>query len=177
MFKIPEKLPNWFSKKVEVKASPGQGLGVFAIETIEKHEIFERAPVLVFSIDVFKAIKDTPHFDGRAHVLSSYVFNWVNGQCAVAWGNGCLYNHGNGNLSNSGYRMQTNIPCIEYYAKRIIEPGEEVLIHYLRGECDIQFSDSGSWFRDGAGVDGFMGGHGHQLTSLDAEWVDRGSKD
>lgn len=145
MFKIPEDLPNWFSKKTEIKESPGMGLGVFAKENISKHEVFERAAVLIFSADVFKVLRMADEFAGRSHILNSYVFSWTAGTVCVAWGNGSIYNHGNGDVANCGYRMQTNIPCVEYFAKRDIEKGEELKIHYLRGRADIDFCADGTW--------------------------------
>ena len=164
MFRDPHNLPKWFNKKTEIKESPGMGLGVFATEKIEKHEIFERAPVLIFSADVFKVLRQTEEFSGRNHVLNSYAFSWEPGECCVVWGNGSLYNHGNGSLANCSYRMQTKIPCVEYYAKRDIEPGEEILIHYLRGKCDIDFCEDGTWLEADRSVGATP------LTSLDSDW-------
>jgi hypothetical protein len=173
MFKLPENLPNWFSKKVVVKETADRGLGVFAIENIKKHEIFERAAVLIFSPEVFRVIRDSDHFQGRDHTLMHYTFNWEGGQCAVVWGNGSLYNHGNGDASNSSYRMQTKIPCVEFYAKKVIEPGEEILIHYLRGRCDIDFCDDGTWMESGHTLVTAPRA-GSALTSLDGDWTDQG---
>ena len=170
MFRDPESLPNWFCKKTEIRESPGKGLGVFAAEKIFKHEIFERAAVLVFSADVFKVLSKTDEFAGRYHILNSYVFSWEAGECCIVWGNGSLYNHGNGDLSNCSYRMQTKIPCVEFFAKRDIEKGEEIIIHYLRGRTDITFFDDGSWIHDTATARPF-GRAGSQLTSLDGDWT------
>jgi len=171
MFKIPEDMPKWFNKKVEIRESSVQGLGVFATERIEKHEIFERAAVLVFSPSMFKLLRDTPDFNGRNHILHSYTFNWYGGQCALVWGNGSLYNHGNGEAANASYRMQTKIPCVEFYAKRTIEPGEEILIHYVRGQFNIDFCEDGTWME--ADVSLARPSNSNALTSLDGDWSDQ----
>ena len=70
MFKRKVKNPLWFSKKVEVKRSTVdlEGLGVFATELIEKREIFESAPVILFHTDFLKNyVEDTggKHDAGR----------------------------------------------------------------------------------------------------------------
>ena len=168
MFKLPEENKSkWFSNKTEIRETPGMGLGVYATEKISKHEIFESAAVLVFSTEVFKILRNTSEFQGRNHILNSYAFSWIPGQCCVVWGNGSLYNHGNGNASNASYRMQTKLPSVEYYAKRDIEPGEEILIHYLKGRCDIDFCEDGTWLESGGYASQADTG---RLTSLDGDW-------
>ena len=105
----------------------------------------------------------------------SYTFNWSEGNCAVVWGYGSLYNHGNGELSCASYRMQLKIPCVEYFAKRVIEPGEEILIHYLRGKGDVEFCDDGTWLQSDGVVDKVpfrRSSAGGRLTALDADWHD-----
>ena len=168
MFKIPEEIPNWFNKKIEVRETATMGLGVYASEDIKKYEVFERAPVLVFSPEIFKIVKDA--FDGRNHILHSYAFNWKAGMCCIVWGYGSMYNHSNttedeNSSCNASYRMHTKIPCVEYFAKRDIKKGEEIMIHYLRGRTNIDFFDDGSWFESG----GTIGKQG-SLSGMFSDW-------
>ena len=168
MFKIPEEIPTWFNKKIEVRETETMGLGVYASEDIKKYEVFERAPVLVFSPEIFKIVKDA--FDGRNHILHSYAFNWKAGMCCIVWGYGSMYNHSNttedeNSSCNASYRMHTKIPCVEYFAKRDIKKGEEIMIHYLRGRTNIDFFDDGSWFESG----GTIGKQG-SLSGMFSDW-------
>ena len=168
MFKIPEEIPNWFNKKIEVRETATMGLGVYASEDIKKYEVFERAPVLVFSPEIFKIVKDA--FDGTNHILHSYAFNWKAGMCCIVWGYGSMYNHSNttedeNSSCNASYRMHTKIPCVEYFAKRDIKKGEEIMIHYLRGRTNIDFFDDGSWFESG----GTIGKQG-SLSGMFSDW-------
>ena len=167
MFEIPEDLPSWFNRKIEVKKSDIHGLGVFATEKIEKHEVIERAPTLVFSPGMFKVLRMSEEFQGRDHIINSYCFNWSPGECAIVWGYGSIYNHANGTGSNASYRMHLDIPCVEFYAKQDIEPGQEVMIHYVRGRCDIDFCDDGSWMQADVNL---IEALGHRPTGLDGDW-------
>ena len=168
MFKIPEDRPNYFSDKVEVRSSDLHGLGVFAKEDISKHEIFECAPVLILSADSMTILQNAI---GRPSVLNSYCFNWVPGEIVIVWGYGSLYNHANSRSTpspNATYRMQTKLPGVEFFAKRDIKAGEEILIHYIRGRCDIDFGDDGAWWE----ADMHVGSSQNSLTGLDSDWVD-----
>ena len=66
---------------------------------------------------------------------------------------------------NASYRMHSNIPCVEYFAKRDIEPGEEIMIHYLKGRANIEFFDDGSWFESGGRV-----GPQASLSGMFSDW-------
>ena len=140
MFKDQQSKKQWFCNKVEVRKSPLHGLGIFAFEDIEKHECIERAPVLAFHRDTMLHLAS----EHAEHVLHDYVFSWVQGQVAVCLGYGSLYNHSND--SNVTFQARTDIPCIEFIAKRDIVLGEELLVHYRRGKCDIEFDLGGGMY-------------------------------
>jgi len=137
-----------FIKKVEIKKSTVHGLGVFALEAIEKYEIFECAPVIIFHPSCFDNhkswSKDVGYDDvitGGQHILEDYVFAWKGGMCALGLGWASIYNHSNDD-ANASYRMQasdTDDSRIEFYAKRDIQTGEEIFIHYNRGHVPIHF--------------------------------------
>ena len=143
MFKEPNSDSTWFLKKVEVKKSDTHGLGVFATETISKHEMFESCPVILFH----KVIIDDYHrfHSTDRHMLDDYVFRWKGGCLAVALGYGSVYNHSD--KSNATYRSRADKdPRIEFIAKRDILPWEEIFIHYNQGKCNIDFSNAGTGF-------------------------------
>ena len=142
MFKDPSKNNAWFNKKVEVKHSPLHGVGVFATTLIDKHECFECAPVLLFHKDTMYQLRKNMVKHWQTHVLHDYVFGWTEGQVALAWGYGSLYNHSNHD-SNVSYRMRTDLPGIEFIAKRVVEVGEELLVHYRLREGKIEFDIAG----------------------------------
>ena len=146
MFRDPIKNPKWFIKKIDIKESSIHGLGVFALETISKHEMFESCPVILFHKNTLDAY--CQFYDTRYHILNDYVFKWNDGNLAIALGYGSMYNHSN-DQSNASFGMQTDDPRIEFIAKRDIEAGEEIFIHYLRGKGELDFSDAGSKFEPG----------------------------
>ena len=134
MFRDLLKKDLWFQHKVKVRNSPLHGLGVFASYDIKKHEVIERAPVLCFHKDTMDCLS--------GHVLHDYVFAWSAGQVIIALGCGSLYNHSN-DASNISFRARTDLPALEFIAKRDITSGEELLVHYRRGERDIMFDTNG----------------------------------
>jgi len=143
MFKDPPKNNTWFiSKKIEVRESSLHGVGVFAIAPIDKYEIIECAPVLLFHQDTILQLESSMVKRWQTHVLHDYVFGWVDAQVAIAWGYGSLYNHSNDD-PNVFYRMHLDLPGIEYIAKRNIEEGEELWIHYRHSERKIDFDIAG----------------------------------
>ena len=145
MFKEPENNPRHFQKKVEVKESTVSGWGVFAVERIDKHEIFESCPLILFH----KVILDDyyrMHGTDR-HMLDDYLFKWKGGNMAIALGYGSVYNHSN--EPNATFRSRTDTSVIECISRRDIEPGEEIFIHYLLGKSDVLFSTGGTMFSSG----------------------------
>jgi tRNA-specific adenosine deaminase 3 len=135
----------WFIEKIEVRESSIHGLGVFAKELIEKNEMFESCPVLIFSQFTMTHLYESAQ---SRSLLHDYVFSWFEGQVAVALGCGSIYNHSNDD-TNASHRMNSNIPSIEFVAKRDIQPDEEILIHYWKGKCRGEFTDSGTMVADG----------------------------
>ena len=108
------------AQHVEVRKSPGRGLGVFAIREIVAGTTIERAPVLVFPTD------DLYSPSGTA-VIASYVFAKSKKQVGLALGYGSLYNH-----SYQPNAMYEDLPgdVKHIYAIRDIVIGEEITINY-----------------------------------------------
>ena len=132
MFRDPGIDPHYFTRKVEVKKSniPDAGLGVFATDTISKHEVFERCPVIVFHRQIVVDFRELHDADPE---IMSYAFGWENGQMVIALGLGSMYNHANnGDGRNAGFRNRydESYPAIEFYAMSDISPGDEILTHY-----------------------------------------------
>ena len=146
VFREPVNNPSWFLKKVEVKESPTHGLGVFATEKIEKHEMFESCPVILFH----KGIVDDYHrlYNTNRHIIDDYVFKWKNGCLAIALGYGSLYNHSNDHANATCHMTTDHDPRISFTAKRDIAPGEEIFHHYRRGRGKLMFTDAGTCFED-----------------------------
>lgn len=152
MFKRKVKNPTWFLKKVEVRKSTVDpvGLGVFAVELIEKREIFESAPVILFHMDLLKSyVKERR---GK-HILCDHVFNWSKGNHAMCLGYGSVYNHSNDPNAMHRRIMDEN-PRIEFIALRDIQPGEEIFHHYAPKSGDLFFNEAGSYEVDGS-IKGF----------------------
>jgi SET domain-containing protein len=142
VFKEPDNNPECFQKKIAVKKSTVSGWGVFATERIDKHEIFESCPLILFH----KVILDDYYrmYNTDRHMLDDYLFKWKNANMAIALGYGSVYNHSN--EPNATFRSLTDISVIEFISRRVIEPGEEIFIHYLLGKSDIVFSGGGTMF-------------------------------
>ena len=139
----PIRSSPWFTEKVEVREASLHGLGVFSTELIKKNEIFESAPVIQFDQFTMVHLFD---LHGYRHILHDYVFSF-NGKAAIALGMGSIYNHSNDN-ANASHRMNTPVPSIEFVAKRDIQPGEEILIHYWKGKIRGDFTESGTMVGD-----------------------------
>ena len=145
MFREPIKSPKWFMRKVEIKESPVHSRGIFATKMIDRHEMFESCPVILFHQSL---LTDFEELHAGTHILQNYVFLWPNGKVAVAMGYGGMYNHSNDD-ANAQYIIRTDEPRIEFTAKRIIEPGEEIFTHYQRGHGTVGFNDTGDCFGSG----------------------------
>ena len=133
----------YFIKGVCAKTSDTHGVGVFATQDIKKNEIFEVSPVLLYSPAVFVAFMEETEV---RHVLENYVFFWEHGTLATAWGMASLYNHSNAE-ANASYRLRkTDAPAIEIYSSRDIKKGEEVCLHYMHHQFDLEFGPNGEWW-------------------------------
>ena len=167
MFKEKPYSPSdaYFIKHVEPKASPLHGVGIFARTQIKNKEIFEVSPVLIFTPYLFNLFQEQA--DAR-HVLENYVFFWEHGQVAAAWGYTSLYNHGNGDMSNAGYRLRkSESPAIEIYATKDIEAGQEVCLHYMHHRFDLEFSPNGEWWNASeSDMTSALGGYDDSVSAL-----------
>jgi|TARA_B110000908_G_scaffold166733_1_gene218376 SET domain-containing protein len=106
--------------KVEIKDSPGKGLGVFSMKKIFKGEIIEECPL--FTLKKGETIKE----------FHNYVFNYPQGftntEIVLPWGFGCIYNHSDDN--NAYWRDHPKYKAFQFIANRDIEVGEEVCTYY-----------------------------------------------
>jgi SET domain-containing protein len=119
--------------KIEIKESPGRGLGVFATEDIEEGEIIEECLLLTLPIQ-------------RGEVSSlflDYRFNypqqgeWI--EQVLGMGYGSYYNHSN--EANAFWRDHPDIKAFQFVSNKKIVRGEEIFVYY---------GDSGYW-SDGRG--------------------------
>jgi hypothetical protein len=119
--------------KIEIKESPGRGLGVFATEDIEEGEIIEECLLLTLPIQ-------------RGEVSSlflDYRFNypqqgeWT--EQVLGMGYGSYYNHSNN--ANAFWRDHPSIKAFQFVSNRKIIRGEEIFVYY---------GDGGYW-NDGRG--------------------------
>jgi SET domain-containing protein len=108
------------SDLIYVKKIAGKGRGVFARRPIRKGEVIERVPVLLIPVQEI-------YTDKISTTLADYVFNWTNGQVAVALGYGSLYNHSY--QPNAGYEAKGRQSQV-YSAIRDIEADEEITVNY-----------------------------------------------
>ena len=116
---------------VEVRESPLHGLGVFATRDIEAEERIELCPVIVF----------TAEDANLGTTLNHYTFGHiVEGQSFLALGYGSLYNESRDNPNTQHCYTHQN-RFIEFYARRDIKAGEELLINYNRGSQGVITSE------------------------------------
>jgi SET domain-containing protein len=107
-----------------VSTSPIHGWGVFATSKINKDEIFEECPFL-----------ELPISNGESSpLLIDYRFNYPSGSFTektkqvIALGYASLYNHSES--PSAGWYTNQDKMCFCFYAKRDIEPGEEIFVWY-----------------------------------------------
>jgi len=141
LFKVRDKLPVYFIKKVEIKESKLHGFGCFATEKIEKREIFESCPLILFKKHI---LEDYFESHNHRHMLSDMAMQWENGFVAIMLGYSNIYNHSND--PNAMFRciFDVKTPRVEFIAKREIELGEEILYHYAPKLGNLVFSESGT---------------------------------
>jgi SET domain-containing protein len=101
---------------------PGKGRGVVALRTFAAGELIERAPVIALPAEETPRIRETR--------LAHYYYEWGEDctQAAIALGYGSLYNHSY--TPNARYEFREAEECLEFFALRAIEPGEEILVNY-----------------------------------------------
>jgi uncharacterized protein len=107
------------SQAIFVKRIKGKGRGVFALQPIERGEVFETVPVILVPAE---------HLIGGMHstTLTRYFFLWNRNHVAISLGYGSLYNHSYS--PNATYRHGNM--SISYVALRGIEMNEEITINY-----------------------------------------------
>lgn len=128
MFREPLPANNFYSKDLEIKKSSIEdaGLGVFTKENINKRELVEVCPVIVFDYSILAMFaKERKHL----HVLNDYVFRWPDGQTSICLGKGSLYNHSKDFNLTWKYR-EIHPFAIEFWSTKNIKSGEELFINY-----------------------------------------------
>lgn len=98
------------------------GRGVFTAETLEEGDLIEVCPAIVLPEADLPKIHDT--------FLHDYYFLWgdAQDQCAIALGNGSLYNHSY--QPNARYLLDYEHDTIDFYCIKTIHPGEEITVNY-----------------------------------------------
>ena len=109
--------------KIEIKTSPGKGLGCFAIEDIYEGEIIEECHVLEIPGDSIQH---------DLTLFKEYRFNYPaeekwNTQ-VIPFGYGCIYNHSDN--PNIFWRQHPRYKAFQFVAKRDIKKGEELCSFY-----------------------------------------------
>ena len=113
------KVPN----KIEIKESPGKGMGVFSTDFIKKGEVIEECYIIKLP---------TKRWEISSTLLYDYRFcypqgeNWT--EYVIPLGYGCVYNHSDEN--NAMWRNHSTKRGFEFYACRDIEIGEEICTNY-----------------------------------------------
>lgn len=108
--------------KIEIKESPGKGLGVFAIEDIEEGEIIEECLLLKLPIEKGEL----------SSLFLDYRFNYPQEgeweEQVIAMGYGSYYNHSNS--PNAFWRDHPNKRAFQFISTRRIFRGEEIYVYY-----------------------------------------------
>lgn len=106
---------NWH--KIGIGKSENGGKGVFALHPIKNGELIEEAPYIQVPKDLL-----------QTEPLCDYLFMIDDERCAIVFGYGSIYNHNN--QPNLKYETDPVKKCMCYYAKRDINPGEELTVTY-----------------------------------------------
>ena len=110
------------AKKIEIKSSPGKGMGVFATEPIKEGEVIEECHLV--KLPTKKWEKSTLFIDYRfCYPMGD---NWL--EYVLPLGYGCIYNHDNNN--NAMWRNHPTERAFQFYAVKDIEVGEEICTNY-----------------------------------------------
>jgi len=108
--------------KIEVKTSPGKGMGVFAAEKILEGEIIEECHLITLPIGI----------NEPSNLLTDYRFLWPQSgdhkEHVIPTGYGCIYNHSENN--NAMWKDHPRNKSFQFIATRDIEPGEEICTYY-----------------------------------------------
>jgi uncharacterized protein len=118
--------------KIAVCETEGKRYGVFAMETIVRNELIEISPVLIIPTNLDHRISQ---FD-----IGNYVFEWKDGNSAIALGFGSFYNHSY--LPNAVYNLNYGDSVIEFVALKKINEGSEITVNYNGSPDD----HSSLWF-------------------------------
>jgi uncharacterized protein len=111
--------------KIEIKTSPGKGMGVFATEPIREGEVIEECHLIKLPTKKWE----------KSSLMIDYRFcypmgdNWED--YVLPLGYGCIYNHSDNN--NAMWRNHPIYRAFQFYAVRDIEPGEEICTNYGSG--------------------------------------------
>lgn len=126
---IPQKEEgSWYIiPHVRARKSSIHGLGLFAIKKIPNGTMIERSPVIISDRFTFRCLDDIM---GIRHIMSDYPFKWNRHESAFALGFSGLINHSHED-PNVLFKFNYDYPAIEFYAKRNIEAGEELLMQYV----------------------------------------------
>jgi len=155
-----KKLDDWFlSHKLRIDHSsiPDAGLGVFATEDITQGEVIERAPVVLFAIDALKTMME---LTDNHTILGDVAFGWNHKTTAISLGWGGIYNH---NIDNNvNWLAKTDSRCLEYYAKKFIEKGEELFITYRHRNNPMRDFEEEVWLIES----GIISGNSDQRQSM-----------
>tara|TARA_R110000796_G_C14403092_1_gene417843 strand:- start:285 stop:677 length:393 start_codon:yes stop_codon:yes gene_type:complete len=110
------------ASKVEIKTSPGKGMGVFAIDNILEGEIIEECHLITLNIPLLEP----------SEILSDYRFLYpISGEHVehvIPSGYGCIYNHNDNN--NAFWRDHPRYKLFQFIAKKNITIGEEICTYY-----------------------------------------------
>jgi SET domain-containing protein len=130
------------STKVEVKTSPGKGMGVFATSKILAGEIIEECHLIFLKMDLTNPSsfledyrflypqKPKPTLRGALGLPAQIQYE----DAVIPTGYGCIYNHDANH--NAYWRDHPTHKTFQFIAKRDINIGEEICTYY----GNVQFS-------------------------------------
>ena len=96
-----------------------KGRAVYAARPFVKSETIEVCHVLI--------VGDRPRASRKRFAYNEWAYEFY-GKCAIALGNGSLYNHSY--APNASWSCRLRSKTIRFYALRKITTGEEILINY-----------------------------------------------
>lgn len=108
------------TKKLFCKEVSGKGLGVFCPEDIEKGELIEISPVIIFPKEEIKFLDKT--------MLFNYYFAWSDDMASLPLGYGAVFNHSY--QPNATYIKDYTNKRIEFYAIADIPANSEICTNY-----------------------------------------------
>lgn len=106
--------------KTKIRKFSKLGRGVVATQNFKKGQVVESSHVLV--LDKLEHDQLTPT------LVNLYVFGWKDKHCAIAFGNGSLFNHSDDH--NVTYSNNYKSNKIVFKATRNIKKGEQLFINY-----------------------------------------------